>query len=152
MKLFDTRTAELREFVPISSDRVGIYVCGPTVQSFPHIGHLRSALAYDLLVRWLTYKGYRVTLVRNVTDIDDKVLEKAAAQGADWWALAYENEITFNHEYRRLGILSPNYEPRATGHIPQMQSLIETLLAKGHAYLASNGSGDVYFDTSSWPS
>lgn len=150
MKLFDTRTAELRDFVPITSGRVGIYVCGPTVQSHPHIGHLRSALVYDLLVRWLAHKGYKVTLVRNVTDIDDKVLEKAKASGADWWALAYANEVRFNEDYQRLGILRPDYEPRATGHISQMQSLIQTLLHRGHAYVAPNGSGDVYFDTSSW--
>lgn len=129
-----------------------MYVCGPTVQSAPHIGHLRSALAYDLLSRWLSYKGLEVTLVRNVTDIDDKVLEKAKEQGIDWWSLAYQNEQVFAAEYRKLGIALPANEPRATGHIPQMIELIQTLISKGHAYRALDGSATVYFDTQSWPS
>lgn len=151
MKLFDSRHGEVREFEPLQPGRVGIYVCGPTVQSAPHIGHLRSALAYDLLRRWLNHGGFQVTLVRNVTDIDDKVLEKAAEQAADWWALAYANESLFTADYDRLGLLRPSYEPRATGHIPQMQQLIELLIARGHAYVSADGSGDVYFDTASWP-
>ncbi|MGA1628611.1 MAG: cysteine--tRNA ligase, partial [Aquiluna sp.] len=95
MKLYDTKAAELRDFVPIEEGKVGIYVCGPTVQSEPHIGHLRSALVYDLLTRWLSHLGNQVTLIRNVTDIDDKVLEKANEQGLDWWALAHSNENHF---------------------------------------------------------
>ena len=92
MKLFDTHAGELREFKPITPGEVGIYVCGPTVQSEPHIGHLRSALVYDLLSRWLTAQGMEVTLIRNVTDIDDKVLEKAKEQKLRWWEVAYKNE------------------------------------------------------------
>ena len=151
MKLFDTRSSELRDFSPIKSGQVSLYVCGPTVQSAPHIGHLRSALAYDLLARWFSYRGLHVTLVRNVTDIDDKVLEKAAEQNINWWSLAYQNEQVFASDYRTLGIQLPAYEPRATGHIPQMVALIETLIAKGHAYQALDGSANVYFDTGSWP-
>lgn len=151
MKLYDSKGAELRDFEPLVAGRVGIYVCGPTVQSSPHIGHLRSALAYDLLVRWLAHLGHEVTLVRNVTDIDDKVLAKALELRADWWALAYANEVKFTADYDRLGILRPSYEPRATGHIPQMQALIASLIERGHAYVAGDGSGDVYFDTASWP-
>jgi len=134
-----------------------MYVCGPTVQSSPHIGHLRSALVYDLWRRWLGYRGLRVTLVRNVTDIDDKILVNAArSQSADgtgeqWWALAYRYELEFSAAYAALGVLPPTYEPRATASIGQMQELIERLVERGHAYPAADGSGDVYFDTRSWP-
>ncbi len=151
MKLFDTRSSELRDFTPLRAGQVSLYVCGPTVQSAPHIGHLRSALAYDLLTRWFSYRGLNVTLVRNVTDIDDKVLEKATEQKTNWWSLAYQNEQVFAADYRTLGIQLPAHEPRATGHIPQMIALIETLIAKGHAYQALDGSANVYFDTESWP-
>jgi len=151
MKLFDTKAGEIREFVPIRANEVSIYVCGPTVQSTPHIGHLRSALVYDQLARWMQYRGLNVTLVRNVTDIDDKVLEKATEAGKNWWALALENERAFNADYQRLGIDAPAYEPRATGHIPQMVELIQNLMDRGHAYRALDGSANVYFDTSSWP-
>jgi len=135
---------------------VGMYVCGPTVQSSPHIGHLRSALVYDLWRRWLGYRGYRVTLVRNVTDIDDKILAFAAkpgdGEGEQWWALAYRYELEFTAAYNRLGVLPPTYEPRATASVQQMQDLIQRLIEAGHAYPAPDGSGDVYFDTLSWPS
>lgn len=152
MKLFDTRAGEIREFVPLRPNEVSIYVCGPTVQSAPHIGHLRSALVYDQLARWFEYRGFKVTLVRNVTDIDDKVLEKAQQEGIEWWALALKNEREFSEDYQRLGIRPVAYEPRATGHIPQMVELIELLIARGHAYKALDGSANVYFDTASWPS
>ena len=150
MKIFDTRLGELRDFVPINPSSVGIYVCGPTVQSEPHIGHLRSALVYDLFSRWFAHSGFEVTLVRNVTDIDDKVLEKARQTGQDWSALAYRNELGFAADFRKLGIASPAIEPRATGHIPQMLELIDLLIEKGHAYQALDGSANVYFDTASW--
>ena len=148
MKLFDSLAATLREFEPLVPGEVSIYVCGPTVQSAPHIGHLRSALVYDLLARWLTSRGLRVKLVRNVTDVDDKVLEKAVDQ--PWWQLAYENELAFAGDYRRLGIRDVAYEPRATGHITQMLTLIDLLIERGHAYTATDGSANVYFDTASW--
>src|SRR4051812_25145956 len=132
-----------------------MYVCGPTVQSSPHIGHLRSALAYDLWRRWFTYRGHRVTFVRNVTDIDDKILAVAAkpgdSAGEQWWALAYRYELEFTAAYTRLGVLPPTYEPRATASVQQMQDLIGRLIESGHAYPAPDGSGDVYFDTGSWP-
>jgi cysteinyl-tRNA synthetase len=131
-------------------------VCGPTVQSSPHIGHLRSALVYDQLRRWLNYRGYDVTFVRNVTDIDDKILINAAADQAaggteQWWALAYRYELEFTQAYNALGILPPTYEPRATASITQMQRIIERLIERGHAYPADDGSSDVYFDVRSWP-
>lgn len=150
MKLYDTRTQQLRDFQPLTNGRVGIYVCGPTVQSEPHIGHLRSALVYDLMANWFRHSGLEVTLIRNVTDIDDKVLEKAREANLDWWQLAYQNEQVFRNDFAAIGIQDPSTEPRATGHIPQMLELIEKLISMGHAYRALDGSADVYFDTASW--
>lgn len=148
--LFDSLSGTIREFVPRTPGHVSIYVCGPTVQSAPHIGHLRSALIYDQLRRWLAYRGLSVTLIRNVTDIDDKILANATAEES-WWALAYRVEREFSESYARLGILPPTYEPHATGHIPEMIELIGRILRAGHAYVANDGSGDVYFDATSWP-
>lgn len=151
IRLFDSKEQALRDFSPLTPGRVGMYVCGPTVQSSPHVGHLRSALVYDQLRRWLTHEGYQVTLVRNVTDIDDKVLDNAKAGGVEeWWALAYRMEAEFTAAYDLLGIQRPSYEPRATASIPEMIAIIERLIERGHAYPAADGSGDVYFDTASW--
>lgn len=151
IRLFDSKEQALRDFSPLTPGQVGMYVCGPTVQSSPHVGHLRSALVYDQLRRWLTHEGYNVTLVRNVTDIDDKVLDNAKAGGVEeWWALAYRMEAEFTAAYDLLGIQRPTYEPRATASIPEMIALIERLIERGHAYAAADGSGDVYFDTASW--
>jgi len=150
LRLYDSKSQSLLDFVPVTPGRVGIYVCGPTVQSSPHIGHLRSALVYDQWRRWLTYRGFTVTLVRNVTDIDDKILDRAAGTVEEWWALAYRYELEFSAQYARLGILPPTYEPRATASVQQMQDLIGELIGRGHAYAADDDSGDVYFDTRSW--
>lgn len=152
MRLYDSKAQALVDFIPINPGRVGIYVCGPTVQSSPHIGHLRSALVYDLLRRWLSYRGNDVTFVRNVTDIDDKILAGATDTSEQWWALAYRIELEFTAGYNRLGILAPTYEPRATASVDRMLTLIADLIERGHAYPAPDGSGDVYFDTASWPS
>jgi cysteinyl-tRNA synthetase len=108
-------------------------------------------VAYDVLRRWLTRSGYQVTFIRNVTDIDDKILAKSAEAGATWWAHAYRFEQEFAQAYAALNVLAPTYEPRATGHIPQMVELIERLIGAGHAYPAADGSGDVYFDVRSFP-
>ena len=151
VRLYDSRSQGLLDLVPIVEGHVGIYVCGPTVQSSPHIGHLRSALVYDQWRRWLSYRGFAVTLVRNVTDIDDKILASAATGTEEWWALAYRYELEFSRGYERLGILAPTYEPRATASIPQMQRLIGELIERGHAYVADDSSADVYFDVASWP-
>ncbi|PZE69548.1 cysteine--tRNA ligase [Curtobacterium sp. MCBD17_021] len=151
VRLYDSRAADVVDLVPLVDGQVSIYVCGPTVQSSPHIGHLRSALVYDIWRRWLSHRGYRVTLVRNVTDIDDKVLDLAAGTDEPWWARAYRVELEFTAAYSALGIMPPTYEPRATASIPQMQDIIRRLIDNGHAYPAADGSGDVYFDTASWP-
>ena len=151
MRLYDSKAQALRDFIPLVPDKVGIYVCGPTVQSSPHIGHLRSALVYDQLRRWLTYRGNDVTFIRNVTDIDDKILVSADGVMEQWWALAYRYELEFTAGYQRLGILAPSYEPRATASVQNMLELIGRLVDAGHAYPADDETGDVYFDTRGWP-
>jgi cysteinyl-tRNA synthetase len=150
LKLYDSRSQSLRDFVPLEKGKVGIYLCGPTVQSLPHLGHLRSALVYDQLVRWLEATGNQVTLIRNVTDIDDKVLQNAAAENRSWWGLAYECEQAFASAYKQLNIANPSYEPRATANIIDMIGLIQQLISKGHAYQVDN-SADVFFSATSWP-
>ena len=149
VRLYDSLKAAVVDLEPRVPGQIGMYVCGPTVQSAPHIGHLRSALVYDLWRRWLTHRGFAVTFIRNVTDIDDKVLANAS-DAEPWFAVAYRVELEFTAAYRALGILAPTYEPRATASIPQMHQLIERLIAAEHAYAADDGSGDVYFDVRSW--
>ena len=142
MRLFDTATRSLREFTPLRSGSVSMYVCGATVQGLPHIGHVRSGLNYDVLGRWLRHQGLDVTLVRNVTDIDDKILVKAGEAGRPWWEWAATHERAFGAAYTALGCAPPAAEPRATGHVPQMVELMHRLIDAGHAYAAG---GDVYF-------
>ncbi|HEY0118569.1 MAG TPA: cysteine--tRNA ligase [Cellulomonas sp.] len=149
LRLFDSATRTLRDFVPLVPGQVGIYLCGATVQAPPHVGHIRSAVAFDVLVRWLRRTGHQVTMVRNVTDIDDKILAKAELAGRPWWAFALANERAFTAAYDALGVLPPDYEPRATGHVPDMVDLMRRLVDSGHAYQAAPG--DVYFDVRSWP-
>ena len=148
LHLFDTATRSAREFVPLHPGEVGLYVCGATVQAPPHIGHMRMAVAFDVLVRWLRRSGYRVTLIRNVTDIEDKILAKSADAGVPWWAWALHHEREFTAAYDALGVLPPTYEPRATGHVTEMVELMEQLVERGHAYVT--GEGDVWFDVRSY--
>ena len=151
-RLHDTATREVRDFVPLEAGRAGIYVCGLTVQAEPHVGHVRSAVNFDVLRRWLTRSGYDVTFIRNVTDIDDKILAKAEEQGRPWFNLAYDMHRALDRALASINVLPPTYEPGATGHVPEMLELIGELVARGHAYAAEDGSGDVYFDVRSWPS
>lgn len=151
LHLYDTASRAVVEFVPVRPGRVSIYHCGLTVQGPPHIGHIRKEVVFDVLRRWLERSGLEVTVVANVTDIDDKILTKSAEQGVDWFALAYENERALHAAYEVLGCRPPTYEPRATGHVPEMIEMIMTLIERGHAYAADDGSGDVYFDVRSWP-
>ena len=160
MRFYDSASATIREFEPVVPGEARIYYCGATVQGEPHLGHIRSALVFDQLSRWMCYRGLKVTTVRNVTDIDDKILAKSADSmepgfegefpNEQWWALAYRFEKVFAQAYAALGIDPPTYEPRATGHIPEMFSLIQRLIDRGHAYPALDDSGDVYFDVRSW--
>ena len=144
LKLYDTATREISEFKPLEAGKVSIYVCGATVQSYPHIGHVRSGINFDILRRWLMKNGYEVTFIRNVTDIDDKILHKAVHEEMPWWALAMKYERIFSEAYAALNVLPPTYEPRATGHITQMVELMQTLIENGAAY--APGNGDVYLE------
>jgi cysteinyl-tRNA synthetase len=151
LRLYDTATRSVRDFVPLTPGQAGIYLCGLTVQSTPHIGHLRSAVNYDILRRWLLHTNYEVTFVRNVTDVDDKILDKATGQGRPFWAIAYENRLVLDATYRALNVLPPTYEPLATAHIPEMHELIVELIERSRAYPAAGGNGDVYFSVPSYP-
>ena len=149
LRLHDSVSRAVRDFVPLEPGKASIYLCGATVQAPPHVGHIRSGVSFDILIRWLRYSGYDVNFVRNVTDIDDKILNNAAAEGVPFWVVATRNERAFSWAYDVLGCLKPTVEPRATGHVPEMIVLMRRLIESGHAYAAS---GDVYFDVRSWPS
>ena len=155
LNLYDTASHQVSHFVPLKPGEVGIYVCGATVQSSPHIGHIRAAVAFDIVRRWFLKLGYKVTFVRNVTDIDDKILDKAATAGQRWWARAYYYEREFTEAYNTLGVLPPTVEPRATGHMSDMIDLIQRILDNGHGYVVTDAdgkpTGNVYFDVASWP-
>jgi len=148
LRLHDTATRAVREFTPLVPGEVSIYQCGATVQSPPHIGHLRAAVVFDVLHRWLEASGYRLTFCRNVTDIEDKILRKAYEQGVPLWIVAERNQRAFTWAYDALGCRPPDIEPRATGHIPEMIMLMRRLIDSGHAYPVG---GDVYFDIRSYP-
>ncbi|GAA2063747.1 cysteine--tRNA ligase [Williamsia deligens] len=148
LRLYDSAARELRDFSPLRAGEASVYLCGATVQGVPHIGHIRSGIAFDLLRRWLSHSGLDVRFVRNVTDIDDKILTKAADAGRPWWEWAATHEREFSAAYDALGVLPPSAEPRATGFITQMVTYIERLMERGHAYAAD---GNVYFDVRSLP-
>ena len=147
LRLYDTAARSVRDFTPLDPGRVSIYLCGATVQAPPHVGHIRSGLVFDILRRWLDASGYDVTFIRNVTDIDDKILQRGADEGVPFWQVAMRNERAFTQAYEVLGCLPPTYEPRATGHVPEMVDLMQLLIDTGHAYSAA---GDVYFDVRSF--
>jgi cysteinyl-tRNA synthetase len=149
--LYDTASRQIRALDPVVPGKVSIYHCGLTVQGPPHIGHIRKEVVFDVLRRWLERSGLEVSIVANVTDIDDKILAKGTEQGREWFAVAYENERALHAAYEVLGCIPPTYEPRATGVVPEMIEMMHTLIERGHAYPADNGSGDVYFDVRSWP-
>ena len=144
LKLYDTKTRQTLEFKPIKQGEVGIYLCGATVQAPPHIGHIRSGVNFDILRRWLIASGFKVTFVRNVTDIDDKILHKAVHEEIPWWQVAMKYERAFTDAYHALNVMPPTYEPRATGHITQMIELMQKLIENGSAY--APGNGDVYLE------
>ena len=144
LNLYDTAPRSVSKFAPLKSGEVSIYVCGATVQASPHIGHIRSAVNFDILRRWLISSGYKVSLIRNVTDIDDKILHKAGHEDMAWWALAMKYEREFSVAFDALNVMPPTYEPRATGHITQMIELMQILMDNGSAY--APGNGDVYLE------
>ena len=148
LRLYDSMKRAVRDFEPVRPGTASIYLCGATVQSPPHIGHVRSGVSFDIIRRWLTFRGYDVTFLRNVTDIDDKILAKAAAAGRTWWAWAAANERAFEQAYTDLGCLPPTLTPRATGHVPEMIELMQILIEGDNAYAVD---GDVYFDVASFP-
>jgi len=148
LRLHDTATRSVREFTPLQPGRVSLYLCGATVQAPPHIGHIRSGVSFDILVRWLRASHYQVTYCRNVTDIDDKILHVAMHEEVPWWAVAERNQRAFTRAYDVLGCLPPDVEPRATGHVPEMIALMQRLIDTRHAYAAA---GDVYFNVRSFP-
>jgi cysteinyl-tRNA synthetase len=148
LQLHDTAARAVREFTPITPGQASVYLCGATVQAPPHIGHLRSAVVFDVLIRWLEASGYHVTFCRNVTDVEDKILRAAQAEGVPLWIVAERNQRAFTWAYDAIGCRPPDIEPRATGHIPEMIVLIRRLIGGDHAY---QGGGDVYFDVHSYP-
>ncbi|MFC6318095.1 cysteine--tRNA ligase [Corynebacterium gerontici] len=149
LRIFDTGSRSLRDFTPLREGHVSIYLCGATPQTQPHIGHVRSGVAFDILRRWLMAKGYDVAFVRNVTDIDDKILNKAAEHSRPWWEWVSTYEREFTKAYNTLGVLPPSVEPRATGHVTQMIEYMQRLIERGFAYEAE---GSVYFDVNAWVS
>ena len=149
LRLYNSMTQKVEPIAPtITPGSVSIYLCGATVQGSPHIGHMRSSLVFDVMRRWLEHNGTEVRLIRNVTDIDDKILAKSSEAGLPWWQWAQIHEREFTRAYESLGIALPTYEPRATGHIPEMTDLVQKLIDKGHAYVSR--SGNVYFDVPSF--
>lgn len=147
LRIYDTATRSQRDFEPIRPGHASIYLCGATPQAQPHIGHLRSGVAFDILRRWLLAQGYDVALVRNVTDIDDKILTKAAENNRPWWEWVSTYEREFTKAYNTLGVIPPSVEPRATGFVTQMVDYMQRLIDAGCAYPAD---GSVYFDVAAW--
>ncbi|RUO43800.1 cysteine--tRNA ligase [Aliidiomarina taiwanensis] len=149
LQIYNSLTHKKEEFKPLTPGKVSLYVCGVTIYDYCHIGHARTYVAFDVVVRYLRYRGYDVTFVRNITDVDDKIIKRAAETNADINAIT-EEFLQFMHEdFDALSLTRPDIEPRVTTHMPEIIEIIETLLAKKHAYIA--GSGDVLFDVSSFP-
>ncbi len=148
LQLYDTLTRQVRPFTALRPGRAGVYTCGPTVQAAPHVGHLRSAVVLDVLHRWLRESGLEVTFVRNVTDVDDKIIHDAAHNGEPWWALAARSERAFSRAYDAVQVLPPTATPRVTGNLLSIIALIEQIIDRGHAYASG---GDVYLSVRSVP-
>ena len=148
LRIFDSASRQLRDFVPLREGHASVYLCGATVQSAPHIGHLRSGVAFDILRNWLTYMGLDVAFIRNVTDIDDKILNKAAEHNRPWWEWAATYEREFQWAYDQLGVTPPSLEPHATGHVPEMIEYMQRIIEAGHGYTVD---GNVYLSPMSLP-
>ena len=148
LRIYDTATRTLRDFEPVRAGHASVYLCGATVQTVPHIGHIRSGVAFDILRNWLEAHGLDVAFVRNVTNIDDKILTKAADNGRPWWEWAATHERAFQWAYDQLGVRPPSIEPRATGHITEMVEYMCRIIDNGHGYAAD---GNVYMQPTSLP-
>ncbi|MCX8027598.1 MAG: cysteine--tRNA ligase [Thermodesulfovibrionales bacterium] len=149
MKVYNTLTGKKEPFIPLNDKKVGIYACGVTVYDYCHIGHARSAVVFDVIVRYLRYRGYDVTFVRNFTDIDDKIIKKANEMSLDWNEVSERFIDEYYTDMDALGIARADYEPKATEHINEMIHIIETLIKKGYAYTIKEGDSEsVYFEVS----
>ncbi len=148
IRIYNTLTKSKQDFAPIKENSVGIYSCGITAYDSCHMGHARGAMAFDMIVRYFRYKGYKVTFVRNYTDIDDKIINRANKEGRDWKELAEFYIKEYADNMTRLGNLHPDIEPRATDHIKEMIGTIKELFDKGLAYQTSSG---VYFSVRKFP-
>ncbi|MDR3116831.1 MAG: cysteine--tRNA ligase [Bifidobacteriaceae bacterium] len=142
--IYNSALGKKQELIPARSGQVSIYLCGPTVQSDPHIGHIRSAVAFDIIVRWLEFCGNKIIYIRNITDINDKIFQVAQQKKSSWWEISSKYSNAFRDAYKALGCLDPSYEPLASAHINQMIDLIDKILQAGKAYIAKDG---IYFDT-----
>ena len=149
MKIYNTFTKSKEDFIPREEGKVSIYVCGPTVYNYIHIGNARTFLNFDMIRRYLAYRGYEVTFVQNITDVDDKIINRAKEEKISPEEVAEKYRVAFEEDMEKLGILPPDVSPRATEHIEEMIEVIEGLVSKGHAYISN---GDVYFDVSTFPS
>jgi cysteinyl-tRNA synthetase len=147
IKLYNTFTGKKEEFVPISQGKVGIYACGVTVYDYSHLGHARGAVVFDLIQRYFRRKGFEVKYVRNFTDIDDKIINRAKEEGITAAEVAQKYIDAYREDMKRLGVGAPDIEPKATEHIEEMVQIVKGLIAKGHAYAVD---GDVYFRVSSF--
>ena len=143
LSIYNTLTKSKDVFKPLVDNQVSMYVCGMTVYDFCHIGHARVMVAFDVVTRWLRHRGYDVTYVRNITDIDDKIIKRAQENGEPFEVLVERMIAAMHEDEARLNVLRPDQEPRATGHIAGMHAMIQTLIDKGFAYAADNG--DVYY-------
>jgi cysteinyl-tRNA synthetase len=148
LRVYNTMSGEKELFVPLVPGRVGMYVCGVTVYDYCHIGHARAGVVFDIIYRYLQYAGYDVTYVRNYTDIDDKIINRANQEGTDYRTIADRYIQAFDEDMARLGMAKPTVEPKATDHIGGIISIIEALVAKGHAYVSA---GDVYYAVETFP-
>ncbi|MFN3585959.1 MAG: cysteine--tRNA ligase, partial [Moraxellaceae bacterium] len=147
--IYNSESKKKEPLTPIHEGEVRMYVCGMTVYDYCHIGHARVLVSFDVVTRWLRQSGYKVSYVRNITDIDDKIIKRANENGEDFHALTERFIAAMNEDADALGVIRPDTEPRATDYVPQIIAMVEQLIARGHAYAASNG--DVYYDVSSFP-
>jgi cysteinyl-tRNA synthetase len=148
LRVYNTLTGEKEIFVPLNPGKVGMYVCGVTVYDYCHIGHARAYISFDVIYRYLKYSGYDVTYVRNYTDIDDKIIKRANQEDTGYRTIADRYIQAFDEDMEQLGILKATIEPKATDHISGIIAIIESLIAKGHAYVSE---GDVYYGVETFP-